>query len=62
MVKNIIGTWGFIIAGIIFLIAAIIPFLAGRTINPAFFVISVALLVVGAAIARKTRVNAPPKR
>lgn len=62
MSKNIIGNWGFLIAGILFLIAAIIPFVGGETVRVSFFVIGIALLLVGAAIARKQRAEAPPKR
>ena len=62
MQQNIIGRWGLIIGGILFLIAAIMSLAAGRTFNAAFFVIGVALLVVGAPIARKNRVDTPPKK
>ncbi|HHY55937.1 MAG TPA: LPXTG cell wall anchor domain-containing protein [Chloroflexi bacterium] len=61
MSKNIIGNWGFLIAGILFLIAAIIPFVGGETVRVSFFVIGIALLLAGAAIARKRRADAPPK-
>lgn len=61
MSKNIIGNWGFLIAGILFLIAAIIPFVGGETVKVSFFVIGIALLLVGAAIARKRCADAPPK-
>lgn len=61
MSKNMIGNWGFLIAGILFLIAAIIPFVGGETIRVSFFVIGIALLLAGAAIARKRRTDAPPK-
>lgn len=62
MVKNIIEKWGFLIAGILFLIASIIPFVGGEAVKVPFFVIGIALLVVGAAIARKRRADTPPKR
>lgn len=62
MLKNIIGKWGLLIAGILFLIAAIIPFVGGETVKVSFFVIGVALLVAGAAIARKRRADTPPKK
>jgi len=60
--KSIIGKWGFIIAGTLFLIAAIMPFAEGKTVNVAFFVIGIAFLMVGAAIVRKSRADTPPKR
>jgi LPXTG-motif cell wall-anchored protein len=62
MFKDFIGKWGFLIAGTLFLIGAIIPFAEGKTVNVAFFVIGIALLVVGSAVARKKRANVPPKR
>lgn len=55
MLKNIIGKWGFIIAGILFLIAAIMPIAAGKTLKVSFFVIAIALLVIGAGVVRKKR-------
>lgn len=62
MLKNIIGKWGLIIAGILFLIAAIIPFVEGETVKVSFFIIGIALLVIGSAIARKRRGDTPLKR
>ena len=61
MFKNFVGKWGFLIAGILFLIAAIVPFAGGQTVKVSFFVIGIALMVVGAAIARKRRADTPPK-
>ncbi len=62
MLKNIIGKWGLLIAGILFLIAAIIPFVGGETVKVSFFVIGIALLVAGVAIARRRRTDISPKR
>lgn len=62
MLKNIIEKWGFHIAGILFLIAAIIPLVEGETVKVSFFVIGIALLVIGTAIARKRRADTPLKR
>jgi uncharacterized membrane protein YhaH (DUF805 family) len=62
MVKDIIGKWGFLIVGILFIIASIIPFMGGETVKVPFFVIGIALLVVGAAMARKRPADTPPKR
>jgi hypothetical protein len=58
MFKNFIGKWGFLIAGITFLIAAIMPFAEGQTVKVSFFVIGIAFL----AIARKRRADTPPNR
>ena len=46
MFKNFIGKWGFLIAGIIFLIAAIMPFAEGQTVKVSFFVIGIAFLAI----------------
>ena len=62
MFKNIFRKWGFLVAGILFLIAAIMPFAEGRTFKVSFFVIGIAFLVIGAAIERKRRADTPPKR
>lgn len=62
MSKNFVGKWGFLTAGILFLIAAIVPFAEGQTVKVSFFVIGIALLVVGTAIARKRRTDTLPKR
>jgi hypothetical protein len=58
MFKNFIGKWGFLISGIIFLVAAIMPFAEGQTVKVSFFVMGIAFLV----IASKRRADAPPKR
>ena len=60
MLQNILGKSGFIIAGILFLIVAIVPFAAGRILNVAFFVLGIAFLVVRAAAARKKGASTPP--
>jgi uncharacterized membrane protein HdeD (DUF308 family) len=62
MLKTIIEKWGVLIAGILFLIAALIPLVEGETVKVSFFVIGIALLVVGTAIARKRRADTSPKR
>lgn len=53
MLKKIVSTWGFNIAGIMFLIAGIIPLMAGQKFKAAFFVIGIAFLVVGAGVSRR---------
>jgi uncharacterized membrane protein HdeD (DUF308 family) len=60
MKRNIVRRWAFVIAGILFLIAALVPFAERRTFNAAFFVLGIAFLVVGAAIARRNRGSSPP--
>ena len=61
MGQNIVRRWGFIIGGILFLIAALVPLASGRTLNVTFFVIGIAFLIIGAGIARKSRDASPPK-
>lgn len=62
MFKNVVGKWGVLIVGILFLIAAIVPYAEGQTVKVSFFVIGIAFLVIGAAIARKRRGDTPPNR
>ncbi len=61
MKQNILGRWGFIIGGILFLIAAVMSFAAGRTFKVTFFVIAIAFLVIGAAIAGCKQADTPSK-
>lgn len=51
--QRIIGKWGFLIAAVLFLAAAVLPLLTGGKFNAAFFVLAMAFLVIGAAIAKK---------
>lgn len=55
MQKQFMGRWGFLIAGFLFLFAALIPMADGRRMNPAFFVIAMAFFAIGSAIARRNR-------
>ena len=51
--QRFIGRRGFFIAAILFLAAAVFPLLTGGKFNAAFFVLAMAFLVIGAAIAKK---------
>ena len=62
MFKNFLRKWGFLTAGILFLIAALIPLAEGQAVTVSFFVIGIAFLVIGSAIARKKPTDGPPKR
>lgn len=62
MLRNLLGTWGLTVAGALFLVAAILTSLPGRAFNAAFFVIGIALLVIGAGVARKRRAGGPPEK
>ena len=55
MATHFIGRWGFIIAGVIFMLAALISMAGGRSMNVAFFVLGIAFLVIGGGIARRNR-------
>ena len=51
--QGIIGKWGFLIAAVLFLAAAVLPLLTGGKFNAAFFVLAMAFLVIGLGIAKK---------
>jgi VIT1/CCC1 family predicted Fe2+/Mn2+ transporter len=53
MSKKSIAQWGFLIAGILFLFAAIIPYLGGESVRVSYFVVGIALLLVGKLRARR---------
>ncbi len=53
MTKQKFARWSFVFAGVLFLLAAIAPLVSGGTLNPALFVLAMAFLVIGGAIARK---------
>jgi len=55
MSNRFIGRWGFTIAGALFMIGGLIPFIGTGKANIPLFVIGIALLVIGAQIARKNR-------
>jgi dipeptide/tripeptide permease len=55
MSQSFIGRWGFIIAGALFMIGGLVPLLDEGKTNVALFVIGLALLVIGARIAKKNR-------
>ena len=57
MPRPIIAVWGFLAAGLLFLLAATVPLLSGGRMRPSFFVLAMAFLVLGAAIARKNRLS-----
>lgn len=59
MAQRILATWGFIVAGVLFLIAALIPVIRGGNLKPVNFVLAVVFLMLGAAAARKRRGDGP---
>ena len=50
--KNIV-TFGLVLAGLLFLFAAVKPAFAGGSLNPAFLVIGAACIVRGLVVGRK---------
>ena len=50
--KNIIR-FGFLLAGVLFLFAAVKPVVVGGSLNPTFLVIGAACIVLGLVVGRK---------
>jgi hypothetical protein len=50
--KNIVR-FGFLLAGVLFLFAAVKPSLGGGSLNPTFLVIGAACIVLGFVVGRK---------
>lgn len=61
MRNNIVGKCGFLIARILFLGAAVVPFERGQTTGVALFVIGIAFLLIGATVVRKRPPGTLPK-
>ncbi len=61
MLKDFFARWGFVIAGILFFVAGIMPLAGGQPFRAGAFIIGITLLVIGAATARRRRVAASPK-
>ncbi len=51
MLQNIARRGGFIIGGIVFLMAALVPLTGGKSLNVTIFIIEIAFLVIGVALA-----------
>jgi hypothetical protein len=60
MNQSMMGRWGFTIGGVLFLIAAIMPWMGGQKVSVSFFVLGIAFLIIGAA-ARQKHAAGPPK-
>ncbi len=50
MAQPKIAVWGFVAAGILFMVAAFVPVLRGGTMNAVFFPVGVVFLILAAAI------------
>ena len=56
MAQPRVAVWGFVVAGILAMVAAFIPVLRGGTMNAVFFPVGVVFLILAAAINK----NRPP--
>ena len=52
--------WGFLIAGTVFLIIAIVPLTRGDRLHTAYFVVGIVFLVLAAAVLRRGRSRRKP--
>lgn len=62
MLKDFLARWGFVIAGILFFVAGVMPLAEGQPFKAGAFTIGIVFLANGAAIARRRRVATRPKR
>ena len=53
MKKGNVASWGFFVAGVLFMVAVLVPLLRGRPMNVTFLGVAVVCLVLGVATARK---------
>lgn len=53
MAQSRFAALGFVLAGVLFLIGGVLPYLRGGNLNPAFVAVGAAFLVLGAGLARK---------
>jgi hypothetical protein len=60
MTQSQVATLGFAIAGVLFLVAALIPMLRGSTVQIAFLPIGVVFLVLAVALRRRGPDVPPP--
>jgi hypothetical protein len=55
MAQPKIAMWGFVLAGVLFVAAALMPMVRGGTLNATFLALSVVFFILGAAVAKKGR-------
>lgn len=60
MNQKALGAWAFVFAGVVFLAVGAIPVIRGEDGRPAYLILAVAFLLIGAAIARRSRSAPPP--
>jgi hypothetical protein len=56
-----VAAWGFVVAGVLFLAAAILPVLLGGTLNPRFVALAVFFIIIGAAARTRRAMGAGPR-
>lgn len=60
--ERLIAPFGFIAAGVLFVIAAFIPLAKGRAPNTVFIPVGVVFFILGAALLRKVKSDPGPPR
>lgn len=61
MAQPKVAIWGFVVAGLLFMVAAFLPMLRGGSMNAVFFPVGVVFLVLAAAINKTRRpTDSPP--
>jgi hypothetical protein len=53
MARSTFGAWGFVLAGVLFLVAGVGPVLRGDRLNAAFVALAVVFMIVGAAAMKR---------
>jgi hypothetical protein len=60
MAQPKVAVWAFVLAGVLFVVAAVIPLLRGGELNATFLALSVVWFILGAAAAKKNRTDSAP--
>ena len=60
MAQPKVAVWSFVAAGVLSLIAAVIPMLGGGRLNVTFLALAVVWFVLSGVVARKSRTDATP--
>lgn len=60
--ERLIAPFGFIAAGLLFWVAALVPLAKGRPLNAAFIPVGVVFFILGAALWKKVKSDSGPAR
>ena len=60
--ERLIAPFGFIAAGVLFVIAALVPLAKGGALNTVFIPVGVVFFILGAALLRKVKSDSAPAR